>query len=183
MASSGEGQRGRVPANHLLRASAGLTGLFLLLILTSACQRVVKINGFYQSEQKGFKLKVLPARWVLEEQEGFDMFFRSSDGAATIGVAVDCNRPTKATPEILTRHLLLGIVDRRVLEQKEVSLPQGTALETVLTANLGNAPVRMSLVVFKKDGCIYDLLFVSRPTAFESGLQDFADMVKSLSVR
>ena len=156
--------------------------LTVISILAIGCQAGRILNNTYINEEKGFRIALLPQGWVMDKQEGFDLFFHNPGTGGVVGVASQCQRGTRAPLEVLTRHLLFGIRGREVISSREIRLGEVTALQTTMEAKDKDGVVRMSLVVIKKGRCIYDLLYVSRPDFFSPGLRDFEEFVRSFSL-
>ncbi|MFO0675060.1 MAG: hypothetical protein U0169_00870 [Polyangiaceae bacterium] len=85
----------------------------------------------------------------------------------------------------LTNQLLLGTTERTPSLEETVSLDGRDALHTRLVAKLDGVPMAYDVYVLKKDGCVYDLLHVARPSedprgtaAFETFVAGFRTMPK-----
>lgn len=97
---------------------------------------------------------------------------------ATLLVNSHCEGVDDAPLAALTRHLTFGMTDRQVLSEKPITLSRREALETVLTAKLDGVPRKMKILVLKKDGCVYDVVFASPLDAFDAALPAY-DRVKA----
>lgn len=156
-------------------------GWFFLFLL-AGCQAGRTVGGLFINEEKGYQLKLLPADWRRDKREGFDLFYYHQKMPAAVGVAAKCERATNASLSILTNHLLFGLADKTILTTREWKLSETPMLETVVEARLDKTRVRMSLVVFKKGRCIFDLEYVASPKVFALGLSDFHRMVESFAL-
>ncbi len=81
----------------------------------------------------------------------------------------------------LTQHLFIEFTHRTIEEQTVVPFDGREAMHTRLTADLDGVPMRYDVWVLKKDGCVYDLLYVAPPPAFERGVARFGAFVKGFT--
>lgn len=80
----------------------------------------------------------------------------------------DCTTPEKFTFQATTRQLLVGFVGLRVLSQESVTLGEEKALQTVARGTLDAAPVVLSTLTFRKNGCVHDMIFWREVASGES---------------
>lgn len=173
-------RRGRIILPGPKRISLACLALGLLALF--GCQGGRILNNSFVYQGKGYKVNLLPGDWVRTSAEGFDLFFSHPGTGATVGVNGTCQRETKAPLKVLTRHLLFGLTDRKVLTTKEFKVGPASASETIVEARLNETLVKMSLVVVKRGECLYDLAYVARSGDFEKGLPAFEEMVNSLQL-
>jgi hypothetical protein len=83
----------------------------------------------------------------------------------------------------LTDLLLLGITDVSLREERGMEVQKNPALETTITGQLNNEPMKLRTVVLKRQNCVYDLVYMSRPQYFDQHLSDFSHFVASLKLR
>ena len=85
---------------------------------------------------------------------------------------------------LLERHLLLGLRDRATLEEGEADLGGRPAYHRVVEGRPreGDQRVRIESYVLKDGRCVYDLLYVASPDAFEAGRADFWRFVQSFTM-
>ena len=116
-----------------------------------------------------------------------DIAFQSNETASIISINSACksskNLDRNKSLKELSRELLLGISDITLQEEKNVQLDDTQALQTTLRGRLNNEDIMLQTVVLKRDLCVYDLMYVSRPNKFEENRKDFADFVSSLRLR
>jgi len=94
-----------------------------------------------------------------------------------------CDAPAaRRSLESLARQLLVGLHDRRVLENGEVTVNGRRAAHAVLEARPGDgaAAMRIEMYVIKVGHCVYDFLYAAPPATFETGRADFQTVVESL---
>lgn len=102
-----------------------------------------------------------------------DLLLWSRRLSAYIAVYSRCPGEEEGPLPILAKHLFLGLRNRRILEQKALSLDGAEGLVTTLEATLDGRPVTLQSVVVKQLDCLYDLIYFAPPGAFASGLPEF----------
>src|SRR5690348_3011366 len=79
----------------------------------------------------------LPAAWQLVQCEGAQAGYYNPQLRAVIETNTSCRADSDVAPlETLTRHLLIGYSDRRVVSEERVSLGRRDALHLVVEAKL-----------------------------------------------
>jgi len=63
----------------------------------------------------------------------------------------------------LTAHLIMGTTERDFLDEKTVPFDGREARHTVLRAKLDGVPRIYDIYVAKKDGCVYDFVYIAPP--------------------
>jgi hypothetical protein len=131
--------------------------------------------------------KIEPAKEdgaTLMGNEVTDLAFQSKKTASIISLNSSC-RPKQENEEDLhevTRLLLLGISDTSLHEEKTFTLQGVPALETTVRGQLNGESMMLRTVVVRKAGCIYDLMYISRPEFFQSQEPAFAKFAASLKL-
>jgi hypothetical protein len=116
----------------------------------------------------------VPAQWHRVELEGADLAFRDEAHAASAMFDVHCDRRDGDAPlTALTAQLLMGTTQRDFENQEVVPFDEREALHTTLRAKLDGVPMQYDIYVMKKDGCVYDLVYVALPDRFTAGSADF----------
>ncbi len=67
----------------------------------------------------------------------------------------------------------MGTTEREFDAQDTVPFDGREALHTLLRAKLDGVPMQYDIYVMKKDGCVYDLVYVAPPGHFADGAADF----------
>ena len=136
-------------------------------------------NGrVYQGHGIQFQTGEAPGSWRRIDVNGALLAFRDDAREATVAVNGRCGRDAEDVPlQALTGHLFLEFNDRKLLEQRVVAMDGREALRTTLTAKLDGVRKAFATYVLKKDGCVYDLLYISRPETFSAGLPQFEAFV------
>jgi hypothetical protein len=158
----------------MTRAGARIAAWVLLAwSLLSGCGP--SFNGrLYEGHGVRFQVSEAPASWRRIDATGALLAYRDDAKDATIAVNGRCGRDAEDVPlQALTRHLFLQFTDQDVTEQRVVQMDGREALRTRMTARLDGVQKAFATYVLKKDGCVYDLLFISRPESFAAGVEAF----------
>ena len=162
----------------VLRQLAPLVGAALAVAL-AACAGSQFDGRVYRSGEIAFQVGPIPPSWRAIEAENTLLAFRDDGDGATIAVGGRCGKDGDDVPlEALTHHLFLHFTDRRVESQQVLTLDGRDALATEMVAELDGVPKHFSVVVLKKDGCVYDFVNIReggpKSEAFERFVRGFA---------
>lgn len=132
----------------------------------------------YRGDGFAFRVPRIPAGWEPLDIDGAALAFRDAANAATIAVNARCGQDGDDVPlQALTHHLFLQFTEREVLRQELVPFDGREALHTVMTARLDGVPKTFDVWVLKKDGCVYDLLYIAQPDRYDAGAPAFLRFV------
>lgn len=149
-----------------------------LMMLLAACGKEAWDGNVYHAGRASFRTGPVPASWERVSLEGAMLAFRDRNSGATMNLYSRCGRDGDDVPlTALTNHLLIGFTERVYDSQKVVPLDGREAMHTIVHAKLDGVPVALAMYVLKKDGCVYDLVWVAPPERFESGLSSFDTFV------
>ncbi len=157
------------------RSRGDMRALILIAALSLAgCASKDAYDGrVYHAGRGSFKTGPIPGEWKRESVAGAMLAFRDT-GGGMVNVYSRCGQDGDDVPlGALTNHLLIGFTERDVKEQKVVPLDGREAMHTIVHAKLDGVPVALSIYVLKKDGCVYDLVWVAPPGRFDAGLEGF----------
>jgi len=127
----------------------------------------------YHAGRGSFKTGPIPADWKRESVPNTMLAFRDRDGGM-VNVYSRCGQDGDDVPlGALTNHLLIGFTEREVKSQTVGPLDGREAMHTIVHAKLDGVPMALSIYVMKKDGCVYDLVWVAPPDRFDAGLEGF----------
>lgn len=98
--------------------------------------------------------------------------------AGVIELHSQCDEQGDSALHQYTDHLRIDWTDWKVVETKEETLAGRAALRTRVTGKLDGVPRASEFVVLKKNGCLFDLRYSTRPEAFERGRADFEQVVE-----
>ena len=96
---------------------------------------------------------------------------------ATIQIHSDCEgHGDSLLPEFLD-HLRIGWTQWNVIEEERGRLVGREYLRAIVGAELDGVQFRHEFVLFKKNGCLFDLTYSARPDVFPAGRDDFHRVV------
>lgn len=163
---------------HLRSFETFLAGVGLLL---AACASSGFDGHVYKDDDVHFRVGPVPSSWRRLEVDDTRLAFRDDSNNATVAVNGRCGMDGDDVPLIsLTQHLFLQFTERSQLSQTKVDLDGREALRTELDAALDGVKKRYLVYVLKKDGCVYDFMYIAADSApgsraeFERFVQGFA---------
>ena len=71
----------------------------------------------------------------------------------------------------------MSFTDRETLHQTVVPMDGREAMHTILSAKLDGVPKAFDAFVLKKDGCVYDFVYITPPAKFEANRAPFERFV------
>jgi hypothetical protein len=169
-----------------MRARAGRAALITTVAIVTAvagCAGRRLDNGVYRSEH-GYRVTVPGGSWTVVDRSRADLELRRADGRVGMLVAATCQpAAVRQRPVDLGRHLLLGLRERETLEENETSLAGRRGVHVVVEGRMRDSRerVRIESYTVKDRRCVYDLLYVAPPAAFESSRADFVRFVESFT--
>jgi hypothetical protein len=171
-----------------VRARAGGAAIALLAAVgVVACATGTRIEGGVYRAPSGYQVRLPGAEWQVmtdDDARGSrpDLQLRHRDGRAAMLAHGACEGgAARRSFEILTRHVLVGLRDRTVVEDGSAHVNGRTAAHTVVEGRRRQSDerVRVESYVVKDARCVYDLLFVAAPEAFETQRPAFQSFVDS----
>ena len=148
----------------------------------AACASGAAFDGrVYRSGPVAFELREVPPGWrrIDLDSGGLpSLGFRDDAADSSVIVSGRCGiRADDAPLEALTNHLLIGTTEREYVKDETMPFDGREARHTVVRAKLDGVPMAYSIVVLKKDGCVYDFVRVATPAHFEAGEVSFRRFV------
>jgi hypothetical protein len=145
------------PASLALLASlAGLYGC------ASAPPRLE--SGVFRAGPLAFQVGDVPPSWRPVQVEGATLAYRDEPHLASILLDGRCYRKDDDVPLLaLTDHLVMGTTAREISAQETVPFDGREAMHSRLRAKLDGVLLDYDIFVLKKDGCVYDFVYVADP--------------------
>jgi hypothetical protein len=132
----------------------------------------------YRGDGFGFRIPQPPPSWEPIDVSHAALAFRDPTSRATILLNGRCGQDAPDVPlSALTNHLFLEFTDREVKLQEVVPFDGREAMHTSVVAKLDGVPMAYDVWVLKKDGCVYDLIYLAPPADAERGLEAFRKLV------
>jgi len=133
----------------------------LLVAALSSCRHGSLEDGFYIKSETRYYVGQTPAGWRRVDFQDNDLAYASEDGQRLIATNATCKEYEDAPLKVLLRHVLMGFTEAQTLDQQTKMLDGREALFSHSKAKLDGIPRELSLVVMRKDGCIYDFMQIS----------------------
>ena len=145
-----------------------------------ACSATHFDGTTYRHGDIAFSIPNAPSHWRRLDVSNALFSFRDDAAHATIAVHGRCGKDGDDIPlESLTQHLFIYFTEREVIDQKRMALDGREAMRTEMLAKLDGVPRRFVVVVLKKDGCVYDFLYVSEVNGGDQSVSAFDRYVAS----
>jgi hypothetical protein len=129
-------------------------------------------DGVFRKGAVAVRVGPVPAGWRPLRVDGADLAFRDDERSGSVLFDVRCGRDDDAPLSVLTDHLIMGTTEREFDAQDTVPFDRREALHTLLRAKLDGVPMHYDIYVMKRDGCVYDLVYVAPPARFAEGAAD-----------
>jgi hypothetical protein len=149
-------------------------------LLAAACATTGSFDGsVYHGHYASFRVAPLPPTWHRLSLAAADLAFRDERHEASILVNSRCATADRDAPLLtLTEHLIIGTTDRKITREENLPFDAREARHTVLTARLDGVTMAYDIFVLKKDGCVFDMVYVAPPDASGAGgTADFEQFV------
>jgi hypothetical protein len=130
-----------------------------------------------------YRTGALGPEWQAVREKGAEVGWFNPALDAIIQANASCERADATSLESLTRQLLIGYTERRVISQERAMLDGREALHTVAEAKLDGVPMRFELYVLKRNGCVFDLSYAAPPARADGGRLDFHRFVAGFQDR
>lgn len=152
-----------------------VVGLATLAAFVTACAHAETFDdGVLRKADLTVRVGPLPPSWRRIHVEGADLAFRDDPREASALFNVRCGRRDDDAPlSALTDHLIMGTTAREVDHQETIPFDGREAMRTLVRAKLDGVPMQYEIYVMKKDGCVYDIVYVAPPGRFADGAPDF----------
>ena len=111
---------------------------------------------------------------------GASFAYRDDVGGAVIAVHARCRVDGDDVPlESLTQHLFIYFTEREITDQHRVAVDGREALRSELSAKLDGVSRGFVVYVLKKDGCVYDFMYIGPPKLDRNNVAAFDNYVAS----
>jgi hypothetical protein len=114
-----------------------------------------------------------------------DVAYQAKKTASIISLNSVCRAASEPLTDLkaMTQVLFLGMTDLEVQSQKPLQIQGRPALESTVRGKLNGEDMILRTVVFRHNRCVYDLVYMARPTHFPQNEQDFAHFIASLRLK
>ncbi|HEY4103288.1 MAG TPA: hypothetical protein VGM44_05325 [Polyangiaceae bacterium] len=163
----------------------GLSRLVSWILVGSAlcfgCASTSFDGRIYHSGEMHFRVGQIPNSWRSIDDDAL-LSFRDDPANATVALNGRCGVDGDDVPlASLTQHLFLEFTDRDVTSQKTLSLDGREAMRTEIDAALDGVKKHYVVYVLKKNGCVYDFMYIAPPGSDSSALAQFDGFVQGFA--
>jgi hypothetical protein len=154
------------------------------LVVLGGCRSVPSIEHGRYASPKGYTVVAPGASWTLIEQDDADVEWRRTAPPGRMLVNGSCEDGTRRRSlGVLARQLMMGVMDRTVIERDEVTIGGHPGRHVVVEgrASDGAEPLRIEAYVLKDTRCVYDFLYAAPVPSFETSRSDFRRVVDSFA--
>ena len=158
-------------------------GMGVLSLAMTGCASSGFDGRVYHDDSMRFRVGPIPSAWRGITVEDALLAFRDDSANATVALNGRCGVDGDDVPLVsLTQHLFLQFTDREPIAQQTVTLDGREALRTEINASLDGVKKRYLVYVLKKDGCVYDFMYIAAPggagtnAEFERFVQGFSTL-------
>lgn len=135
--------------------------------------------GVYRDGPVQFQVPDVPPGWRPIDVSDATLAFRDDAHGATVLLNARCLRADGDTPLVaLTNHLVIGSTEREIASQEVEPFDRREAMHTKMRAKFDGVPMALDIFVMKKDGCVYDFVYMGAPQQFEEGAAAFEAFVR-----
>ena len=164
------------------RRALGSACLALSAWCAEGCGATTFDGHVFKNADLSFRFAEVPSDWRPLESDDALLAFRDDSAPASIVVNGRCGRDADDVPlSALTHHLFLQFSDRVIENQVKITLDGREALHTELLAKLDGVEKRFGVFVMKKNGCVYDFVYIAPPSAPAESRQRFVSFVQGFS--
>jgi hypothetical protein len=132
----------------------------------------------YRGGKIAFRVPAVPPEWKRIDVSDASIAFRDDAHEASILLNGRCYGRDDDTPlRALTQHLILGTTERSFDVEETIPFDAREAQHTIMRAKLDGVAMTYDIYVMKKDGCVYDFVYVAAPERFAEGSPAFERFV------
>lgn len=118
------------------------------------------------------------SEWRPAKEKGAQVLWVHRSLPALIHLGSQCEMHGDSSLESFTDHLRIDFREWKILSQEATTMAGRDAVRTVVLAEIdGEVQTKLDLVVFKKNGCLFDLQYMASPSAFERGRPAFNQVI------
>jgi hypothetical protein len=138
-------------------------------------------NGIYQDEYVRYRIGQPEGDWERVAVGDNDVAYHHR-ALGTVSVNSTCSDYEDVPEQALLNHLFFGTRERVFRKQEVVTLDGRGALHVLADVELDGVPISLEIYLLKKDGCVYDLSYISSRSAQSQGHPVFARVVAGFHV-
>lgn len=136
----------------------------------------------FRTRYTTYRVGELPKEWRRISLRGADLAYLHEADGTTLLINSKCENAEDAPLNALTFHLLIGMTEQKIIEQKPRASSDREGLETTAEAKLDGVKRKMRMFVLKKDMCIYDVVLSARPGNFDQAVSVYEAVMTGFDV-
>ncbi len=153
--------------------------LMLTLLMGCGSKHTPLAKGDPTAREGQYRTGTPGKGWSRVAPGGADRAWFNSKTGATIYFDSNCKARFEDKPlSDLITHLTFGMANGDPLREESLTVGGRSALLRVYSGELDGVAVQVGAVVIKKNSCIYDALYITSPSAFDSNMSSFRRVLK-----
>jgi len=158
--------------------------LLALAFAVSGCAVSASFSaGVFRDRQVAFQLSAVPSDWRAIHVSDADLAFRDDAHEASVLINGRCIAEDGDVPlTALTEHLIMGTTERQFATEETIPFDAREARHSLLKAKLDGVVMAYDVYVMKKNGCVYDLVYVGDPERMQTGIAAFEQFARGFHV-
>jgi len=158
-------------------------GVALAALTLAACATASVPDTVFRVPER-FRVTLPGAGWETTPMDNVELALRHRDTGAGIFANAECGEgAAQRDLGLLALQLFVGLRERERLENGPATVGGAPAAHAVIEAQASGTDgrVRLEAYVMKDERCVYDLVYVAPPHAFEAQRPDFRRFVESFA--
>jgi hypothetical protein len=154
------------------------THMWILALLIGCGGKSRPLTSGKRTSEGNYDVGKPGAGWARVAPGGADRAWFHSTIGASIYIDSNCQARFEDKPlSALVTHLTFGMAQGDPVSEERLTLDGRTALMRVNRGTVDGVKVQIAAVVIKKNRCIYDALYISSPSGFDTGLSGFQQVI------
>lgn len=153
--------------------------VLIWLTLAVGCETVRVADNVFTPKNGLYKVAIPEDSWDILKVSNEDVTLWNGKYKAMLAIISNRSDGAELPLEVLNNHLLLGISNKAALSRDETSVDGVKALHTILMAELDGNPLKIYVVVLKKDETVFNIVYWADPDHYDNGIGDFESLLKS----
>ncbi|MDZ4677645.1 MAG: hypothetical protein SGI74_09070 [Oligoflexia bacterium] len=139
--------------------------ILILFLSTSGCA-ILGSNDDPAVKSVNTKFSPPDSPYEKSNVSSADQVWQSKKTGSTIAVNSMCQKYADLSLKNLEQNILTGIENLKVIEEQDTTFDEREASRILAEGTIDGVPIRIDLLIFKKNNCTYDLAYISRPQNF-----------------
>lgn len=129
-----------------------------------------------------YKVGKLNEDWEIVNLEFGDLAFYNESLNSSINVNSTCNSSGNHNLTTLSDSLLSGLKDKQLIERFVATVNKEGALESKYYGQYEDNRVKMSIIIYQKELCVYDFSYISDVLHFDKGYKDYKNFISEFEL-